>query len=61
MLNQHLANTMTTSMKCPLILATAAIIGFDHLRFTYSVAGVNMRLSNVTKPGSHVAKEILIS
>lgn len=43
---------MTTSMKRPLILVTAAIIGFDHLRFTYSVAGENMRLSNVTKPAS---------
>lgn len=54
---------MTTSMKRPLILATAtaAVIGFDHLRFTYSVAGENMRLSNVTKPGFRVVKEILAS
>jgi len=35
-----------------------ALLGFDHLRFTYPVAGVNMRFSNVTKPGSQVVKEI---
>ena len=29
-----------------------ALLGFDHMRFTYSVNGVAMRLSNVTKPGS---------
>jgi hypothetical protein len=48
-------------MKRPLILATAAVIGFDHLRFTYAVARENMRLSNVTKPGVRVVKEILVS
>jgi hypothetical protein len=36
-----------------------ALLGFDHLRFTYPVAGVNLRFSNVTKPGSQVIKEIL--
>lgn len=35
------------------------ILGFDHLRFTYPISGVNQRLSNVTKPGSRVVKEIL--
>ena len=35
------------------------LLGFDHTRFTYPVAGVNMRLSNVTKPGSKVVKEIV--
>ena len=50
-----------TLLTTSLILVTAAIIGFDHLRFTYSVAGENMRLSNVTKPGVRVVKEILVS
>jgi hypothetical protein len=36
-----------------------ALLGFDHLRFTYPVSGVNQRLSNVTKPGSEVVKAIL--
>ncbi len=36
-----------------------ALMGFDHMRFTYPVSGVNMRLSNVTKPGSSVIKGIL--
>ena len=35
------------------------LLGFDHTRFSYPVAGVNMRLSNVTKPGSKVVKEVL--
>lgn len=35
------------------------LLGYDHTRFTYPVAGVNMRLSNVTKPGSRVVKEII--
>jgi len=29
-----------------------ALLGFDHMRFTHTVNGVAMRLSNVTKPGS---------
>jgi hypothetical protein len=29
-----------------------ALLGFDHMRFTYPANGVAMRLSNVTKPGS---------
>ncbi len=36
-----------------------ALLGFDHLRFTYPVSGVNMRLSNVTKPGSAVIKAVI--
>ncbi|MCC6231362.1 MAG: DUF1501 domain-containing protein [Verrucomicrobiales bacterium] len=36
-----------------------ALLGFDHLRLTYPVSGVNMRLSNVTKPGSQIVKGIL--
>jgi len=36
-----------------------ALLGFDHLRFTYPVSGVNMRLSNVTKPGSEVIKAVI--
>jgi hypothetical protein len=35
------------------------LLGFDHLKFSVPVAGVNLRLSNVTKPGSRVVKEIL--
>lgn len=35
------------------------LLGFDHLRLTYPMAGVSMRLSNVTKPGSRVVKQIL--
>jgi hypothetical protein len=35
------------------------LLGFDHLRFTYPISGVNQRLSNVTKPGSRAVKEIL--
>ncbi|MFZ4764331.1 MAG: DUF1501 domain-containing protein [Roseimicrobium sp.] len=35
------------------------LLGFDHLRFSYPIAGVNQRLSNVTKPGSRVVKEII--
>lgn len=36
-----------------------ALLGFDHLRLTYPVSGVNMRLSNVTKPGSQVVKPVI--
>lgn len=36
-----------------------ALLGFDHLKFTYPVQGVNQRLSNVTKPGSQVVTSIL--
>jgi hypothetical protein len=36
-----------------------ALLGFDHMRFTYSVNGVAMRLSNVTKPGSRPVAGIL--
>lgn len=35
------------------------LLGFDHLRLTYPFMGVNQRLSNVTKPGSRVVREIL--
>lgn len=35
------------------------LLGFDHLRFTYPVSGVNMRLTNVTKPGSEVIQGVL--
>ncbi len=35
------------------------LLGFDHLKFTYPVSGVNMRLTNVTKPGSEVIRGIL--
>ncbi|MEY5025572.1 MAG: hypothetical protein RLZZ244_1100 [Verrucomicrobiota bacterium] len=35
------------------------LLGFDHLRLTYPVAGINQRLSNVTKPGSKVIKGLL--
>lgn len=35
------------------------LLGFDHMKFTYPVSGVNMRLTNVTKPGSEVVKGIL--
>jgi hypothetical protein len=36
-----------------------ALLGFDHLRFTYPVSGVNMRLTNVTKPGSEVVRAVM--
>ena len=36
-----------------------ALLGFDHLRLTYPVQGVNQRLTNVTKPGSQVVKAIM--
>ncbi|MBM3846089.1 MAG: DUF1501 domain-containing protein [Verrucomicrobia bacterium] len=36
------------------------LLGFDHMRFSYPVAGVNMRLTNVTKPGSRVVREVLV-
>ncbi len=35
------------------------LLGFDHLKFTYPVSGVNQRLSNVTKPGSEVIHAIV--
>jgi uncharacterized protein (DUF1501 family) len=35
------------------------LLGFDHLRLTVPFMGVNQRLSNVTKPGSRVVREIL--
>ena len=37
------------------------LLGFDHLRFTYPVQGVNQRLTNVTKPGSEVITAVLAS
>lgn len=36
-----------------------ALLGFDHLRFTYPVQGVNQRLTNVTKPGSEPVKAVM--
>ncbi|MCC7376522.1 MAG: DUF1501 domain-containing protein [Verrucomicrobiales bacterium] len=36
-----------------------ALLGFDHLRLNYPVSGVNMRLTNVTKPGSQVVKAVM--
>ena len=36
-----------------------ALLGFDHLKFVYPVSGVNLRLSNVTKPGSQVVKGVI--
>lgn len=36
-----------------------ALLGFDHLRLTYPVSGVSMRLTNVTKPGSQVVKAVM--
>jgi len=36
-----------------------SLLGFDHLRFTYPVSGVNQRLTNVTKPGSEIVRAIL--
>ena len=35
------------------------LLGFDHLRLTYPVAGINQRLTNVTKPGSQIVKGLL--
>ncbi len=35
------------------------LLGFDHLRLTYFTQGVHQRLSNVTKPGSRVIREIV--
>jgi len=35
------------------------LLGFDHLKFTYPVSGVNMRLTNVTKPGSEIVQGVL--
>ncbi len=40
--------------------ATAlALLGFDHMRFTYPKSGVPMRLTNVTKPGSQAVRGIM--
>lgn len=36
-----------------------ALLGFDHLRLTYPVSGVNMRLTNVTRPGSQVVQAVI--
>ena len=36
-----------------------ALMGFDHMKFTYPVSGVNMRLTNVTKPGSEVIRGVM--
>lgn len=36
-----------------------SLLGFDHLRLTYPVSGVNQRLTNVTKPGSEIVRAIL--
>jgi len=36
-----------------------ALMGFDHLRLTYPLAGVPLRLSNVTKPGSEVVRGLM--
>lgn len=35
------------------------LLGFDHLKFSYPVSGVNMRLTNVTKPGSRVVRAVV--
>jgi len=35
------------------------LLGFDHMRLTYPVAGLNQRLTNVTKGGTHVIKSLL--
>ncbi len=36
-----------------------ALLGFDHLKFTFPVNGVPMRLSNVAKPGSRVIQGLM--
>jgi Protein of unknown function (DUF1501) len=36
-----------------------ALLGFDHLRFTWPLNGVAMRLTNVAKPGSKVIKGLM--
>jgi hypothetical protein len=36
-----------------------ALLGFDHLRFTYPLNGVPLRLTNVAKPGSKVVKALM--
>ena len=41
------------------LIVLLALLGFDHLRFTYPVSGVNMRLTNVTKPGSEVVRAVM--
>jgi hypothetical protein len=35
------------------------LLGFDHEKFTYPTQGVNQRLSNITKPGSKVVKDLI--
>ncbi len=35
------------------------LLGFDHLKLTYPTRGLNQRLTNVTRPGSRVVKEII--
>jgi arylsulfatase A-like enzyme len=35
------------------------LLGYDHLKFSYPVSGVNMRLTNVTKPGSRVVQSVV--
>jgi len=37
-----------------------ALLGFDHMRFTYPANGVAMRLSNVTKPGSRPVAGLML-
>jgi hypothetical protein len=36
-----------------------AMLGFDHMKFTYPAGGINQRLSNVTKPGSKVIQSLI--
>jgi hypothetical protein len=36
-----------------------ALLGFDHLRFTYPLNGVPLRLTNVAKPGSKAVKALM--
>lgn len=35
------------------------LLGFDHEKFTYPTQGANQRLSNITKPGSKVVKDLI--
>jgi hypothetical protein len=35
------------------------LLGFDHEKFTYPTQGANQRLSNITKPGSKVIKDLI--
>jgi hypothetical protein len=34
------------------------LLGFDHEKFTYPSQGTNQRLSNITRPGSKVVKDL---